>query len=139
VPLLYQAGACAIHKSIVQTNWKSYGLTQARGALPSGEVTIVVHMGSVWVPFTSEAKEALASYPEIVKELKLALQECGRKLGQHIRKTVRLKQELKKRSYIEKYIPSIGEALRDILDLKDSEVDDVCFNLKDVLEKSRKM
>ena len=139
VPLLYQAGACAIHKSIVQTNWKSYGLVQARGALPSGEVTIVVHMGSVWVPFTSEAKEALASYPEIVKELKLALQECGRKLGQHIRKTVRLKQELKKRSYIEKYIPSIGEALRDILDLKDSEVDDICFNLKDVLEKSRKM
>ena len=139
VPLLYQAGACAIHKSIVQTNWKSYGLQQARGALPSGEVTIVVHMGSVWVPFTSEAKEALASYPEIVKELKLALQECGRKLGQHIRKTVRLKQELKKRSYIEKYIPAIGEALRDILELKDSEVDDVCFNLKDVLEKSRKM
>ena len=98
-------------------NWRSYGLPQGRGALPTGPLTIVVHMASVWVPFTSESKEAIASYPEILKEIRLALQECGRKLGLHIRKGIRQKQELKKRTYIEKYIPAIGEALRDILDL----------------------
>ena len=38
-------------------------------------------MASVWVPFTSESKEAIASYPEIQKELRLALQAVGRKLG----------------------------------------------------------
>ena len=138
VPLQYQQSACAMYKSVVGMNWKSYGVAQARGALPTGPLTIVVHMGSVWVPFTSESKEAVASYPEILKEIRLAMQECGRKLAAHIRKTVRHKQELKKRSYIEQYIPAIGEALRDILELKDRQVTRVCDNLKDVLERSRK-
>ncbi|NBB95697.1 MAG: DNA topoisomerase VI subunit B [Planctomycetes bacterium] len=139
VPLQYQQGACAITKSVVGTNWRGYGLQQGRGALPSGDLTIVVHMASVWVPFTSESKEAVASYPEILKELRLALQECGRRLGSHIRKTIRIRRELKKRSYIEKYIPAIGEALKDMLDLSEKQTDDVCENLKDVLERSRKM
>jgi DNA topoisomerase VI subunit B len=138
VPLQYQQSACAIYKSVVGMNWKSYGLSQARGALPTGPLTVVVHMASVWVPFTSESKEAVASYPEILKDIRLALQECGRKLGTHIRKAVRIRQELKKRSYIEQYIPAIGEALRDILDLKDRQVARVCNSLKDVLERSRK-
>jgi DNA topoisomerase-6 subunit B len=138
VPLLYQQSACSIYKSVVGLNWKSYGLPQGRGALPTGPLTIVVHMASVWVPFTSESKEAIASYPEILKEIRLALQDCGRKLGLHIRKGIRQKQELKKRTYIEKYIPAIGEALRDILDLKAPQVTRVCADLKEVLEKSRR-
>ncbi len=138
VPLQYQQSACATYKSVVGLNWRGYGLSQGRGALPAGPLTIVVHMASVWVPFTSESKEAIAGYPEIVKEIRLALQDCGRKLATHIRKTVRRKQELKKRSYIEQYIPAIGEALRDILDLKPRQVTGVCNSLKDVLERSRK-
>ena len=138
VPLQYQQGACAITKSAIGLNWKSYGLTQGRGALPSGPLTLVVHMASVWVPFTSESKEAVAGYPEIVKEIRLALQDCGRKLGAHVRKRIRINRELQKRSYIEKYIPAIGEAMRDILELKDTQVTRWCGKLKDVLEKSRK-
>ncbi|MBT4651553.1 DNA topoisomerase VI subunit B [Candidatus Woesearchaeota archaeon] len=79
VPLLYQQGACAITSSIMNTAWRNYGLQQSRTSIPVGPCTIVVHMTSVWVPFTSESKEALANYNEIVKEIKLALQECGRK------------------------------------------------------------
>ena len=138
VPLQYQQGACAITRSVTAMNWKAYGLPQARGALPSGDLTVVVHMASVWVPFTSESKEAIASYPEILREIRLALQECGRKLGAHVRKTARIRREIQKRTYIEKYIPAIGEALRDILDLKERQVTRVCNDLKDVLERSRK-
>jgi DNA topoisomerase-6 subunit B len=139
VPLLYQQSSCAIYKSALGLNWKPYGIPQSRGALPAGPLTVVVHMASVWVPFTSESKEAIASYPEITREIRLALQECGRKLGRHVRRTARVRQELKKRSYIEKYIPAIGEALRDILDLKDKQVEKTCHRLKGVLERSRKM
>ncbi|MCY2930004.1 MAG: DNA topoisomerase VI subunit B [Planctomycetota bacterium] len=138
VPLLYQQSACAIYKSVVGMNWRSYGVPQSRGALPTGPLTVVVHMASVWVPFTSESKEAIAGYPEIMKDIRLALQLCGRKLGLHIRKGRRIEQELKKRSYIEKYIPAIGEALRDILSLKEAQVTTVCARLRDVLERSRK-
>jgi DNA topoisomerase-6 subunit B len=75
VPLLYQNSACAVTKSVLTSNWRSYGLQQSKGALPPGPLVILVHIASVWVPFTSESKEAVAHYPEIIKEFKLALQE----------------------------------------------------------------
>src|SRR6267142_4083764 len=64
VPLLYQQSACAVTKSVIQTNWKSYGIQQSRGALPAGPIILMVHIASVWVPFTSESKESVAAYPE---------------------------------------------------------------------------
>ena len=139
VPLLYQQSACAIYKAVMETNWRGYGLSQSRGALPTGSVMLMVHIGSVWVPFTSESKEAIAHYPEIIKDIKLAVQECGRKLGMYVRRQRRIKQEMIKRSYIETYLPSIGEALRDILSLKEKQVSRVVSRLKDTLEKSRKI
>ena len=78
VPLQFQPAACAVTQTILSTNWRSYGLSQSRGSLPSGPVTVMVHVASVWVPFTSESKEAIASYPEIQKEIRLALQAVGR-------------------------------------------------------------
>ena len=44
-------------------------------------MAILVHVASVWVPYTSESKEAIEPYPEILKEIKLGLQECARKLA----------------------------------------------------------
>jgi DNA topoisomerase VI subunit B len=101
-------------------------------------MAIMVHIASVWVPFTSESKEALAAYPEIIKEIKLGLQECGRKLGTYIRKGKRLKREFDKREYIETYIPHIGLALQEILDLTNSQRDETVETLEDVLHRSRK-
>jgi len=137
VPLLYQQSGCAIYKAIMQTNWRLYGLSQSRGALPAGPVTVIVHIASVWVPFTSESKEAVAHYPEIIKEIKLALSDCGRKLGRYLRGQKHQREEALKRTYIEKYLPAIGEALKDILVLKDKQVKDVLTNLEYILEHSR--
>ena len=139
VPLLYQQGACAIHKAVVEINWRNYSLSQSKGALPMGPIVLMVHIASVWVPFTSESKEAIAHYPEIIKEIKLAVQECGRKLGMHLRRQNRIKQEMAKRGYIETYLPYIGEALQEILSLKNEQVKTILIRLKDVLEKSRKV
>ena len=49
------------------------------------------------------------------------------------------RREHKKRSYIQKYIPHIGDALRDILELGASERDEVVAMLTDTLERSRKI
>jgi DNA topoisomerase-6 subunit B len=70
VPLLYMGGGCAITKAVTGVNWKAYRLAQPKGSLPLGPVVLMVHMASVWVPFTSESKEAIAHYPEILKEIK---------------------------------------------------------------------
>ena len=64
VPLLYQQGACSITESVTDTTWRSYGISQSRDSLPIGPIVLVVHMASVWVPFTSESKEAIAHYEE---------------------------------------------------------------------------
>jgi DNA topoisomerase-6 subunit B len=139
VPLLYQQSACAIYKSVLEVNWRNYGLSQSRGALPTGPVTLMVHIASVWVPFTSESKEAIAHYPEIIREIQLAVQDCGRKLAMYLRKKKRVQQEMDKRRYIETYLPYIGEALQDILILKQKQVDTVVGRLKHVLERTRKI
>lgn len=137
VPLLYQQGACATYKAIVDTNWRSYGLSQSAGSLPQGPLLITVHMASVWVPFTSESKEAIAHYDEIIKEMRLAIQEAGRKLGMYVRKKKRVGEELKKRGYIEKYIPYVAEALGELLDLKKADQMQIEEDLGKILEHVR--
>jgi DNA topoisomerase-6 subunit B len=139
VPLQYQQGACAITKAVTATDWKTYSLQQPRGALPLGPMLLMVHIASVWVPFTSESKEAIAHYPEIVKEIRLGLQECGRQVGLWIRKRRREADEAKKRAYIEKYIPQVAIGLQQILGFDDAERSRVVADLTDVLERSRRM
>ncbi|MFT4343367.1 MAG: DNA topoisomerase VI subunit B [Candidatus Woesearchaeota archaeon] len=137
VPLLYQQGACATTKSIIQTTWRNYGLNQSKGSIPVGPAVIAIHIASVWVPFTSESKEAIAHYPEIIKEIKLAIQDCGRKLSSYIHKKKRVNDELKKRGIIEKYIPHVSKALIKLLELSDKEKDILNKNLEIILEKKR--
>lgn len=114
VPLQFQPGACAVTQTILQTNWRSYGLSQSRGSLPSGPVTVLVHIASVWVPFTSESKEAVASYPEIQKEIRLALQAVGRKLAMYVRKRQRVKQEGERRNIFLRYLGEVADAVHTI-------------------------
>src|SRR5512132_1957973 len=110
VPLLYQQSACATFKAVLETAWRNYGVAQSRGALPAGPMVIFVHMASVWVPFTSESKEAIADYDEIRKEIKLALQECGRRLGVFLRRREHAKSEFRRRNIFELYIEEVVEA-----------------------------
>ncbi|MGE0609811.1 MAG: DNA topoisomerase VI subunit B, partial [Pirellulales bacterium] len=114
VPLQFQPGACAITQMIMGTNWKAYGLSQSRNSLPSGPVTIMVHMASVWVPFTSESKEAIASYPEIQKELRLALQAVGRRLAMYVRRRQKVKQEGERRNIFLRYLGEVATAVSSI-------------------------
>ncbi len=69
----------------------------------------MIHMASVWVPFTSESKEAIADYDEIRKEMKLALMECGRKLGTYLRKRQKMQREAARRDVFERYIGEISQ------------------------------
>ena len=111
VPLQFQPAACAVTQTILSTNWRSYGLSQSRGSLPSGPVTVMVHVASVWVPFTSESKEAIASYPEIQKEIRLALQAVGRNLGMYLRRRLRVAQEGQRRSIFLRYLKEVAGAV----------------------------
>jgi DNA topoisomerase-6 subunit B len=128
VPLQYQPKACAISESVYQTNWRGYELQQPKGSLPVAPMAIVVHLASVWVPFTSEAKEAVAHYDELLAEMKLALQECGRKLGAHLRARAHAQREEMRRSLFEKYIPEVAQALSAILGMPKEKTEKPFYN-----------
>ena len=119
VPLQFQPAACAITQSVIGNNWRSYGLSQSRGQLPQGPITVMVHMASVWVPFTSESKEAIAGYPEIQKELRLGLQAVGRKLGMYLNARKKVKQEGERRSIFLRYLGEVAEACGVISELSE--------------------
>ncbi len=114
VPLQFKQRDCAITEAVMNMNWRSYGLSQSRASLPSGPVTVMVHVGSVWVPFTSESKEAIAGYPEIQKELRLGLQAVGRKLGMYLRRRKRVKQEGERRSIFLRYLGEVARAVSEL-------------------------
>jgi DNA topoisomerase VI subunit B len=110
VPLIHQQSACAIYKAVLDTTWRTYGVSQSKSALPSGPMVVFVHMASVWVPFTSESKEAIADYDEIRKEITLALRECGRRLGAFLKRRERAKSEYNRRNIFELYIEEVVDA-----------------------------
>jgi DNA topoisomerase-6 subunit B len=110
VPLLFQQSACSSFKAVIETNWRNYDLQQPRGSIPVSPLVIMIHMASVWVPFTSESKEAIADYDEIRKEMKLALMECGRKLGTYLRRRQKMKAQGERRDIFRRYIGEVAMA-----------------------------
>ncbi len=114
VPLLYQQAACAITRAITSVAWQRYGIKQPNGGLPHGPLVIAVHIASVWIPYTSEGKEAIASYPEIVGEIKKALQEAGRKLSVYLSKRTRQREVETKKRMLESYSIELASVLAEI-------------------------
>lgn len=114
VPLLYQQSACCTYKSVIDTKWNNYGVSQSRGAQPQAPMVLLIHMASVWVPFTSESKEAIADYDEIRKEIKLGIAEVGRRLGLYLKRKKRRAHYAQRRDVFHRYIDEVVESCRNI-------------------------
>jgi len=113
VPLLYQASSCAVTKAVQSIAWGQYHV-EHQGNNPTGPLVIAVHMASVWIPYTSESKEALEPYPEISKEIRLAIQDCARKLKSYLAGKKRRQLDAKRKGLFEKYLPTVADALADL-------------------------
>jgi len=112
VPLLYAQGDCAITKAAMAVDWKRYGVPGDK--LPEGPVAIFIHMASVWVPFTSESKEAVSSYDEIIREIKLALQDCARRLSMYLNSMRKAEMIAEKKLTFEKYAYETAVAIEEM-------------------------
>ena len=110
VPLLYQQGACVITKAIEHMDWRRYGLEQRGGeGIPYGPAIVLVHVASTKIPFTSEAKEAIANIPEIQEEVELALKACGRRLKTHLNKKETKGKTKAKFEIVQEILPLIAQ------------------------------
>ncbi|NPA38340.1 MAG: DNA topoisomerase VI subunit B [Candidatus Nanohaloarchaeota archaeon] len=111
VPLLYEQGACALTKAFLEVDWRRYGLKKASNGFPEAPLIVSVHFASVWVPYTSESKEAISSYDDIIKEVKLALQDAARELQKYLSKLHKASYSKERKSKFERYAVEIVEAL----------------------------
>ncbi|MCL1810892.1 MAG: DNA topoisomerase VI subunit B [Methanomassiliicoccaceae archaeon] len=117
VPLLYQQGACAITKAISEVDWRRYGLEQRGGkGIPFGPAIILVHVASTKVPFTSEGKEAVASFAELQNEIEQALRLCARNLKSHLNKMERKSKTGAKFEIVQELIPAMAKKASAMLD-----------------------
>ncbi len=124
VPLLYQAGGCALTQAVANVDWRRYGLEQRGGqGIPYGPAIVLVHICSTKVPFTSEAKEAVASIDEILTELDLALKECGRRLKTHMTKKAHRAKAKEKFEIVQLILPRIAEKSAKIVGKKVPNID----------------
>ncbi|AKG92193.1 DNA topoisomerase VI, B subunit [Geoglobus ahangari] len=116
IPLLYQQSGCALTQAVVSVNWKNYGLQQSKNELPVAPAVILVHVASTNVPYVSESKEAVAAIPEIIEEVRLALQECGRRLKEYVERKKSIQKRKKKEEELLKIIPLLAEKISEVVE-----------------------
>ena len=134
VPLLYQAGGCAITKAVQSINWRLYGLEQKGGkGTPSGPAIILIHVASTNIPFTSEAKEAIADITEIKKEIVLGLRNNAKTLARHLKKQKKRAKVSEKFDLVQKVLPAIAEKTSSVVGKPVPNLDKVVAAIMDVV------
>ena len=134
VPLLYQQGADVITKAISSIDWRRYGLEQRGGeGIPVGPAIILVHVASTRIPFTSEAKEAIADVPEIYEEIQLALKSLGRQLKMYRVKKERKKKLSEKFFLVNKILPEIARKSAEIVEKPVPKLEPVITNIMNII------
>jgi len=134
VPLLYQAGGCAITKAVQSINWRLYGLEQKGGkGTPNGPAIILVHVASTNIPFTSEAKEAIADIKEIKKDIVLALRNNAKTLARHLKKQKKRAKVSEKFDLVQKVLPAIAEKTSSVVGKPVPNLDKVVAAIMDVV------
>ncbi|WP_048148544.1 DNA topoisomerase VI subunit B [Palaeococcus ferrophilus] len=107
VPLLFDAGSCAITSATRSVDWKRYRVD----SLEDAPMVVFVNVVSVHVPYTSTGKQSVANEEEIYEEIRLALMEVGRRLQKYLSGKHRKISQVKRRRTLEKYVDEVSEAL----------------------------
>ncbi len=123
VPLMYQQGACTITSAISAMNWKNYAVAQA--GLPTGPLLILVHVASTSVPFTSESKDAIASIPEIEREITLGLQDLARDLKVFLSRRDRNRLQEDRARAVCAILPELAEKVAEIVELPTPDISSI--------------
>lgn len=135
VPLQFDKAACAIVKAISSVNWKSYGLKQPRGSLPTGPYVFAVSVVSPFIKFKNASKETIDASEELVTELRRALMQAGQKLARYLKREGRARDIQQRSEHIEQFCPILVEALGRIVDAKEPRLERARAGLKKILEK----
>ena len=87
VPLLFSESGDVTIKAARDAGLSRYEIA------PETRSHLFVHVAGVNIPYTSESKEAIKYVDEYYEEIRLAIQECGRKISKHIRSIKRSEEK----------------------------------------------
>ncbi|MCY3411858.1 MAG: DNA topoisomerase VI subunit B [Candidatus Heimdallarchaeota archaeon] len=111
IPLIFGAGNDLITKVANSMNWSKYGLT--RGTEP---LAIAVSLVSTKIPFPETSKEYIDTVDEIQEEVKLVLEQLGRKLRTYLGRRRRRTRERQRKSLFDRHASETVENLLEILE-----------------------
>ena len=133
IPLLFDASSCALTQSFISVDYARYGL-KVENKVPIGPLVFIIHIASVWVPYTNESKNSVASYSVIIKEIKLALQELVRNLSRFLNKKHKSSLFQERISLFDKYGIELAYSISKLTDIEEKKVK---TKIESLLEKKR--
>jgi len=118
-PLLFDAGSCALSKSMNSIDWRRYKFVD----IENSSVTIFINLVSTHVPYTSAGKQAVASEDEITTEVRFALMQIGRILQKYLSGKRRAAERDAKKKMFERYVPETAKAVSNLCGAKVEELE----------------
>jgi len=109
-PLMFDASACAITEVIKNIDWKRYGVKD----FENEPITVFVNFSSVYVPYISAGKQAIANDEEIMGEIKNAVFEAARQIERHISGKIRERERETKKQIFLKYINQLSADIAEL-------------------------
>ncbi|MCX8175523.1 MAG: DNA topoisomerase VI subunit B [Candidatus Micrarchaeota archaeon] len=109
-PLLFDNSGCAITEAVKGIDWKRYKLKD----FEEEPISVFVNLCSVYVPYTSAGKQAIADEEEVVQEIRNAVMEAARELQRYLGGKHRERDRAERKKAVLRYVPQLS---RDLVEL----------------------
>jgi len=116
VPKLRDNSDCATWKATASVNWKNYKVATFDNGIPRGPIMIFIHVcgAYVHVMFKGQSKQALAEDEVLLREIKLALEDAGRRFRRFITRRETARRKAKRAGILAMYADQFAESLVNI-------------------------
>ncbi len=113
VPKLRDNSDCATWKATTSVNWKNYKVTTFDNGIPRGPIMVFIHVAGAYVHvmFNGQSKQALAEDEVLLREIKLALEDAGRKFRRFITRRETARRKAKRAGILAMYADQFAQSL----------------------------
>jgi DNA topoisomerase-6 subunit B len=116
VPKLRDNSDCATWKACASVNWRNYKVNTFDNGIPRGPIMVFIHVAGAYVHvmFKGQSKQALAEDEVLLKEIKLALEDVGRKFRRFITRREKASRKAKRAGILAMYADQFAQSLSTI-------------------------
>ncbi|MFQ5833840.1 MAG: DNA topoisomerase VI subunit B [Candidatus Thorarchaeota archaeon] len=113
VPKLRDNSDCATWKATTSVNWKNYKVQTFDNGIPRGPIMVFIHVAGAYVHvmFKGQSKQALAEDEVLLREIKLALEDAGRRFRRYITRRETARRKAKRAGILAMYADQFAQSL----------------------------